>query len=411
MEEHMTARRRFLKATAGAAALFGGLRYIPAANAAGMPARAALPGGAMESGVLEALPGKLPLIKKSFRPPNFETPVRLLGSAYTPNDAFFVRYHLAAIPEVALAGWKLDIGGEAVEKPLQLDMAQLRREFETVELAAVCMCSGNRRGFSEPHVPGVQWGHGAIGNAKWRGVRLRDLLNKAGLKKEAVEIVFDGADGAVLDKTPDFVKSLPAWKAMDENTLVAFQMNGEDLPRWNGFPARLVVPGWTATYWMKHLTSVSAVTQPYKGFWMNPAYRIPKGRFPVIDRFVSQETEANTPITEMVVNSLITGPGEGRVRAGEPVELAGVAWDGGYGISGVEVSEDGGASWRDAVLGADLGRFAWRQWSHRFAPAAGRHTLLVRAFNRAGATQPVELIFNPAGYHNNVVQRLDLEAA
>lgn len=409
----MTQRRQFLKATAGAAALLGGLRHIPWAGAAGLPPRPALPGGAMGSEVLEALPGKLPLIKKSFRPPNFETPVRLLGPDFTPNDAFFVRYHLAAIPEVALAGWKLDIGGEAVERPLQLDMAQLKRDFETVELAAVCMCSGNRRGFSEPHVAGVQWGHGAIGNAKWRGVRLRDLLNKAGLKKEAVEIVFDGADGAVLDKTPDFVKSLPAWKAMDENTLVAFQMNGEDLPRWNGFPARLVVPGWTATYWMKHLTSVSAVTQPYRGFWMNPAYRIPKGKFPVVDRFVSQETESNTPITEMVVNSLITAPApEGRFKAGEAIDISGVAWDGGYGISGVEVSEDGGHSWRDAALGADLGRYAWRRWSHRLGPAAaGRYTILVRAFNRAGATQPVELIFNPAGYHNNVVQRLDVEVS
>lgn len=406
----MNGRREFLKVTAGAA-LIGGLPRIP--MAAGLPAVPTLAGGTVDSGVLEALPGKLPLIKKSFRPPNFETPVRLLGTAYTPNDAFFVRYHLAAIPEVAAADWKLDIGGEAADKRLVLDLAQLKRDFEIVELAAVCMCSGNRRGFSDPHVAGVQWGHGAIGNAKWRGVRLRDLLNKAGLKKDAVEIVFDGADGAVLDKTPDFVKSLPVWKAMDENTLVAFQMNGEDLPRWNGFPARLVVPGWTATYWMKHLTSIQAVAQPYKGFWMNPGYRIPKGKFPVIDRFVSQETESNTPITEMVVNSLITSPAAGeRLKVGEAVDMSGVAWDGGYGIAGVEVSEDAGASWRDAVLGADLGRYAWRQWNHRFsAAAAGRRTLLVRAFSRAGTTQPVELIFNPAGYHNNVVQRLDLEVA
>jgi hypothetical protein len=190
-------------------------------------------------------------------------------------------------------------------------------------------------------------------------------------------------------------------------------MNGEDLPRWNGFPARLVVPGWTATYWMKHLTSVRAVMQPYRGFWMNPAYRIPKGKFPVVDRFVSQESESNTPITEMVVNSLITSPAtDGRFRAGEVIDITGVAWDGGYGITGVEVSQDGGRSWREAALGADLGRYAWRRWSHRFGPAAaGRHTILVRAFNRAGATQPVELIFNPAGYHNNVVQRLDVEVS
>ncbi|HEY5928775.1 MAG TPA: molybdopterin-dependent oxidoreductase [Burkholderiales bacterium] len=409
----MRERRDFLKASAGALLLAQGLRWNPVAAAAELAAAQDLPGGAFEAALLEALPGKLPLIKKSFRPPNFETPVRFFNEAYTPNNAFFVRYHLSGIPQVDLQAWKLDIGGEALEKPLSLGMADLRRDFEVVELAAVCMCSGNRRGFSQPHVPGVQWGHGAIGNAKWRGVRLRDLLTRAGLKKEAVEIVFDAADGPPVEKTPDFVKSLPVWRAMDENTLVAFEMNGEPLPHWNGFPARLVVPGWTATYWMKHLTSVSAVSQPYKGFWMNPAYRIPKGKFPVIDRFVSQETEANTPITEMVVNSLISTPEkEGKCAAGATLNVSGVAWDGGYGITAVEISEDGGSTWRNAQLGADLGRYAWRQWSHGFKPArAGRHTLLVRAFNRAGATQPSELIFNPAGYHNNVVQRVDIEVA
>jgi DMSO/TMAO reductase YedYZ molybdopterin-dependent catalytic subunit len=403
-------RREFLKVAAGAVLLAGGARWPD-----GLAAESTVPGlpaGALESGVLEALPGKLPLIKRSFRPPNFETPVRHLAAAYTSNDAFFVRYHLSAIPAVDPQAWRLAIDGDAVEKPLTLTLADLAK-LEQVEVAAVCMCSGNRRGYSQPHVPGVQWGHGAIGNAKWRGVRLRDLLARAGLKKEAVEIAFDGADGAVLDKTPDFVKSLPVWKAMDENTLVALEMNGEKLPHWNGFPARIVVPGWTATYWMKHLTSITALAQPYQGFWMNPAYRIPKGRFPVIDRFTSQETEANTPITEMVVNSLITSPdGPARARVGEPVDMAGVAWDGGYGISAVEVSEDGGGSWRGAQLGADLGRHAWRQWTYRFAPArTGRQALLVRAFNRAGATQPAELLFNAAGYHNNVVQRADFEVA
>ncbi len=405
----MKTRREFLKVSAGGLLLAGGTRWAGFANAAGD-----LPSGALESAQLDSLPGKLPLIKKSFRPPNFETPVSYFNEAFTPNNAFFVRYHLAGIPEaVDAAQWRLAISGESLEKPLELTYENLTRDFETVELAAVCMCSGNRRGFSQPHVPGVQWGHGAIGNAKWRGVRLRDVLNKAGLKKDAVEIVLGGADGPVFDKTPDFVKSIPVWKAMDENTLVAFAMNGEKLPHWNGYPARIVVPGWTATYWMKHVTTISAISQPFKGFWMNPAYRIPKGKFPVIDRFVSQETEANTPITEMVVNSLITSPDNGKkVRPGEAVTVAGVAWDGGYGIATVEVSEDEGKIWQTAQLGADLGRYSWRQWSHRFTPAhPGRHAVLARAINRAGATQTFELIFNAAGYHNNVVQRVEIEAA
>jgi DMSO/TMAO reductase YedYZ molybdopterin-dependent catalytic subunit len=409
----MKSRREFLKVSAGGLLLAGGTRWVEFANAAGDFGPASLPAGTLESAQLGSLPGKLPLIKKSFRPPNFETPVSYFNDAFTPNNAFFVRYHLSGIPEVDAAQWKLAIGGESLEKPLELTYENLTRDFEVIEVAAVCMCSGNRRGLSQPHVPGVQWGHGAIGNAKWRGVRLRDLLNKAGLKKDAVEIVLGGADSPVLDKTPDFVKSLPVWKAMDENTLVAFAMNGEKLPHWNGYPARIVVPGWTATYWMKHVTSISAIAQPFKGFWMNPAYRIPKGKFPIIDRFISQETEANTPITEMVVNSLITSPDNGKkVRPGEAVTIAGVAWDGGYGIATVEVSEDEGKSWQGVQMGADLGRYSWRQWSHRFTPARpGRHAVLTRATNRAGATQTFDLIFNPAGYHNNVVQRIEIEAA
>ena len=404
----MKTRREFLKVSAGGLLLAGGIRSAGWADAANE-----LPAGANETGRLVSLPGKLPLIKKSFRPPNFETPVSYFNEAFTPNNAFFVRYHLAGIPQaIDAAHWRLGVSGESLDNPLELTYENLTRDFETVELAALCMCSGNRRGFSQPHVPGVQWGHGAIGNAKWRGVRLRDVLNKAGLKKDAVEIVLGGADGPVLDKTPDFVKSIPVWKAMDENTLVAFAMNGEKLPHWNGYPARIVVPGWTATYWMKHVTTISAIAQPFKGFWMNPAYRIPTGKFPVIDRFVTQETETNTPITEMVVNSMITSPEGGRkVRSGEPVTVAGVAWDGGYGIATVEVSVDEGKNWQTAQLGADLGRYAWRQWSHRFAPArAGRHAVLARAINRAGATQTFELIFNPAGYHNNVVQRIEIDA-
>jgi DMSO/TMAO reductase YedYZ molybdopterin-dependent catalytic subunit len=289
-------------------------------------------------------------------------------------------------------------------------LEDLKRDFEQVEVAALCLCSGNRRGLSVPHVAGVQWGHGAMGNARWRGVRLRDVLNKVGVKKDALEVAFDGADSPVLDKTPDFVKSIPTWKALDENTLIAFEMNGQPLPHWNGYPARIVVPGWTATYWMKHVTSIQLLAEPLKGFWMNPAYRIPKGKFPIIDRFVSQETETNTPITEMVVNSLILSPGDGTsVARGRTVDVSGVAWDGGYGIVSVEVSQDFGASWRAARLDVDLGRYSWRQWSYPFtSEAAGATTLLTRATNKVGATQTRELIFNPAGYHNNVQQRLRL---
>jgi DMSO/TMAO reductase YedYZ molybdopterin-dependent catalytic subunit len=370
------------------------------------PLAAGLPQGAYDSASLEALPGKRPLIKLTTRPPNFETPVSYFASPITPNDAFFVRYHLAGIPaRIDVQQWKVDIGGDGAGTPFQLGMADLQN-YEQVEITAVCQCSGNRRGLSTPHVPGVQWGLGAMGNAVWRGPRLKDVLAKAGLRPGVTEIVFNGADTAPLTSTPDFAKSLPLLKAMDENTIIAIQMNGEPLPHFNGFPARLIVPGWTATYWMKHLVSIQAVMKPFDGFWMKGAYRIPTGMFPTVQRFASQENDTNTPITEMVVNSLITAPGEGsRVRLGELVNVAGIAWDGGYGIRSVAVSIDGGMSWRDATLGNDPGRFAFRPWSYRFtADTAGTRTVLARATNRVGETQVDTLIFNPAGYHNNVVR-------
>ena len=204
-----------------------------------------------------------------------------------------MRYHLADIPTaIDAAAWKIKVGGEGATSAVELGLDELRNGFEPVEIAAVCQCSGNRRGFSEPHVPGVQWGIGAMGCAVWKGARLKDVLAKAGLRKEAVEIVFDGADGPVLNKTPDFIKSLPVWKALDENTLIAYAMNGAPLPHWNGAPVRLVVPGWTATYWMKHLVSIEAATKPFAGFWMKSAYRIPTGKFPIVQHFETQMTAA-----------------------------------------------------------------------------------------------------------------------
>ena len=407
-------RRHFLSASAGGVALAAvtPLRALAAAPDLGP---AALPSGTLEASTLAALPGKVPLIKKTWRPPNFETPTAYFNEPFTPNDAFFVRYHLAGIPEaIDPATWRLQVGGPAVDKPLSLDLNQLRRDFEQVEIAAFCMCSGNRRGLSDPHVAGVEWGNGAMGNARWKGVRLKDVLERAGVKAGALEVVADGADGSVLDKTPDFVKSIPVWKALDEGTLIALEMNGEPLPHWNGFPARLLVPGWTATYWMKHLTSLNVVTEPFKGFWMATAYRIPKGKFAVVDRFLSQESDTTTPITEMVVNSLITNVRDGSVLpGGKPIIVRGVAWDGGFGMRLVEVSLDGGRSWREADLGPDLGRYAWRQWSFPIAsPRAGdQYTVLAKATNRIGGSQTFELVFNPAGYHNNVVQPVNIKIA
>jgi DMSO/TMAO reductase YedYZ molybdopterin-dependent catalytic subunit len=409
-------RRQLLRQVgAGAAALGAPGLLSQLASAQQKPALVSgLPSGVYDTAILDALPGKKPLIKLTYQPPNYETPVAYFKDAITPNDAFFVRYHLAGIPDrIDPKTWRLKIGGEAAASAYELTLEELQSGFEQVETTAVCQCSGNRRGLSQPHVAGVEWGVGAMGNAVWRGVRLKDLLAKARLRREALELVLNGADGPVLDRTPDFVKSIPLWKGLDDNTIIAHQMNGQPLPHYNGFPARLILPGWTATYWMKHLVSVEAVTKPFDGFWVKSAYRIPTGKFPIVQHFESQITAVNEPITEIVVNSLIAFPPYGQqVRVNQPVEIAGIAWDGGYGIRRVEVSVDSGEAWQEAAVGPDLGRFAFRAWSFRFTPPSpGKHTIIARASNIIGQTQADRLIFNPAGYHNNVPLPLMITAA
>jgi len=412
----MTDRRRFLKNMAGLTVMGSAGILLPRTGFGAVPGdNPDLASGTREASVLDALPGKKPLIKRTFRAPCYETPVNYFNEVFTPNDAFFVRYHLSNIPPVTAQDWRLRIGGESIDKTFELTFADLTnpKNFEHVEIAAVCQCSGNRRGLNIPHVAGVEWAYGAMGNAMWKGVRLRDVLAKAGIKKDALEVVLNGTDRGVLDKTPDFVKSLPMYRALDENTIIAFEMNGQPLPFWNGYPARLVVPGWTATYWTKHISDISVVAKPFDGFWMKTAYRIPQGKFPIVARFISQETEVNTPITEMVVNSLITNIHDGQhFRPGQPVEVKGLAWDAGYGIQMVEVSIDGGRSWRDAELSKDYGRFSWRQWGFRFKPEMkGSYGIMAKATNRSGNTQTFELIRNPAGYHHNVVQKVDIVVA
>jgi len=401
MYKREATRRSLLQAAASGLLLAGG-------SGVTRLARAGLLAGTIDSQVLDTLPGKAPLLKHSFRPPNYESPVEYLSDAITPNDRFFVRWHLANIPQVDAASWRLKVGGDALLQPFELTLEQLRQEFDPVEVVAVCQCAGNRRGLCEPHVAGVQWGDGSVGNARWKGVRLKDILTRAGLKAEAIEVAFNGADSPVVEQTPDFVKSLPVWKALDDNTLIAYEMNGSALPHWNGFPARLIVPGWVGTYWVKQVISINAQTQPLKSFWMNTAYRVPKGKYPAVDRFLSQESETSTPITDIDVLSLMTNLSEGqRFRTGAPRVIHGIAWDAGYGIRHVEVSLDEGGSWQSATLGADLGRFSFRPWQFTFTPRSkGELTVIARAMNAQGIVQTESWIANPAGYRNNVVQKV-----
>jgi hypothetical protein len=258
----------------------------------------------------------------------------------------------------------------------------------------------------------VQWSVGAMGCAHWRGARLQDVLNRVRLKPEALEVRFHGSDHGPLDDTPIFRKSLPIARAMDPNTLIAWEMNGAPLPLPNGFPARIIVPGWTATYWMKHVSDIEITAHADDGFWMQKAYRVPRNLFPAAAPFPSQDNAQSSAVTDIVVNSLITEPVEGaHIRAGD-FEVKGIAWDGGSGIQQVEVSVDDGKTWQAAKLGKDLGPFAFRPWLFPIARTMrGEVALRVRATANSGAAQPDKLVFNPAGYHNNAVRTVRVVAA
>jgi DMSO/TMAO reductase YedYZ molybdopterin-dependent catalytic subunit len=394
-------RRREVMAGLGAAAL-----AARAARGEGLALDPLLPEGTRAEAVMAALPDKDELVKLTYRPPNYETPASAFVQAVTPNRLFFVRYHLAGIPDLAelkSQPWTVRVGGDAALRPTEISLDSLRRDFDAVEIEAVNQCSGNRRGLCEPHVPGVQWGPGAMGSAVWRGVRLHDVLARAGLRREAVEIAFAGADGPVMPVTPPFRKSLPLARAKDEDVILAYAMNGADLPHYNGYPLRLVVPGWTGTYWMKHLREIEIRSQPLDSFWMRKAYRVPKDMFPVDLPFGTQADPTTVPITEIVVNSLIANLADGDRRPASGFSVQGVAWDRGHGIARVEVSADGGKSWKDAALGADRGRYGFRGFAADTGPLQpGTALIMARATSASGETQATALKRNPGGYHNNV---------
>ena len=386
----MNTRRAFLASASGLAlAAFAG----PLRAESGALGPDSLPAGTLGASELSALPGKAPLIKKTWRPPNFETPVSYLREAFTPNDAFFVRYHVAAVPEIAAHQWRLEVAGDALDKPHTFTLGQLRSEFESVEVNALCQCSGNRRGLFDPHVPGVQWGYGAMGNARWRGVRLRDVLVRAGLSKTAVEIVLDGADGAVLPATPDFVKSIPAWKAMDENTLLAYEMNGEPLSPDHGAPFRIIVPHWYAVASVKWLKRIDVLTEPYTGEFQTGHY------------MYEWPDRPHESVDLMRVRARITDPAPASTINVGTRTVRGKAWSGAGPVTRVDVSLTGEGDWHAAQLEPPKGPYQWQDWSFDWeATDVGRHTLRARATDAAGNVQPEVPPWNRLGYGNNAIE-------
>ncbi len=357
---------------------------------------------------LVAYPQKRPLIRLTSRPPQLETPMSVFAEgAITPNDAFFVRYHLAGSPpsRELLGGdaFRLSVEGH-VQSPLSLGVAELARRFETAAVVAVNQCSGNGRGLFQPRVPGGQMGNGAMGCARWEGVRLSDVLKAAGVKPGARQVLLDGLDKPPTPGIPDFVKALEMDQAVDPEILLATRMNGEPLPWLNGYPLRVVVPGHYGTYWIKHLHRVTVVDADYKGYWMDPAYRIPDD--PCAHVEPGTKPRHTVPISRFNVRSFITSLMDGsRVPSGRTTLLRGIAFDGGAGIREVVVSDDEGRTWRAAELGRDHGRHAFREWTLAWTPpGTGDRVLWARATNRLGQSQPLEPLWNPAGYMRNVVE-------
>ncbi|MBM3108869.1 molybdopterin-dependent oxidoreductase [Pseudomonas sp. V1] len=350
-------------------------------------------------------PQKRPLTLVTTRPPHLETPFAVFNEGpITPNDAFFVRYHLANFPtSIDPDTYRLTIKG-SVQTPLSLSLAELKALAEPVEVVAVNQCSGNSRGFSMPRVFGAQLGNGSMGNARWLGVPLKAVLEKAGVKADARQVTFRGLDKPVLASTPEFIKALDIGHALGGEPMIAWSMNGTDLPFLNGYPIRLVVPGYFGTYWVKHLSEIEVLDHTYDGFFMAKGYRVPDNDCLCI---APGTTAAQTkPISKMPVRSFITSVKQGDVLPLDtPVVLKGIAFDGGDGINTVQLSVDGGKSWREAQLGQDLGRFSFREWTLPVTFAhKGATQLMVRATNRAGEMQPLRADWNPGGYRRHVVE-------
>jgi DMSO/TMAO reductase YedYZ molybdopterin-dependent catalytic subunit len=396
-------RRRFL-AAAGAATL------APLTAVAENIIKLPLPGGSDERAITTAFPQKGALILQRTRPPLLETPMEVFDrSIFTPNDQFYVRWHWAGIPnEIDVNSFRLAVHRH-VNRKLSLSLNELLA-LPQMELVAVNQCSGNSRGYFEPRAPGAQWSHGAMGNARWTGVSLKTVLDRAGVKAGAVAVRFSGMDEAVLPDAPKLMKSLAVDHARDGEVMLAYAMNGEQLPLLNGFPLRLIVPGWYSTYWVKTLNDIEVLDQPDTNYWMKTAYTIPDT--PHASVRPGETGFESVPINRMVPRSLITNikPGD-RLAAGVPALARGIAFGGDIGVARVDFSGDGGKSWQQAQLGKDEGKYSFRQWQIPFTPAAGEQVLLARCTSSTGETQPDTPNWNPSGFMRNVTEQTPVVGA
>ncbi len=359
--------------------------------------------GALALGLSQAGEAAEPFLVRSSRPQDLEPSPADLDADFTPNDVFFVRIHFGPPSMRIKEGWALRLDG-LVAGPVALSLAALDR-LPQYELPAVLQCSGNGRAFVRPPVPGAQWARGAVGQALWKGPRLRDVLAHAGLRPGARYVHLLGFDLPPMLTTPRFLRSIPLERAMHETTLVATRMNGEPLPHLHGGPARLVVPGWAGDHWVKWLREITVARDDAPGFYMQVAYRMPRGPVQPGQKI---DPADETPVQELLVKSLFTRPTAGaRLGAGVPVEIRGVAFAGMQGVQRVELSIDG-SPWFDARLAPPGSLGSWQRFRAPWTPAVGRHTLRVRATDSRGVMQPEVSGWNPGGYLWNGIDVIEV---
>jgi DMSO/TMAO reductase YedYZ molybdopterin-dependent catalytic subunit len=377
---------------------------------ADQPVRLPLAGGPQERPMTHDFPQKGSMILQRTRPPLLETPMEVFDrGVFTPNDQFYVRWHWAVIPTSVDAGaFRLAVRGH-VNQVLSLSIGDLLK-MPRVELAAVNQCSGNSRGFFSPRVPGAQWAHGAMGNARWTGVLLRDVLDRAGVRPGAVQVRFNGLDEPVVPEAPDFRKSLDVEHARDGEVMIAFAMNGEQLPLLNGFPLRLIVPGWYSTYWVKMLSDIEVLDRADDNYWMATAYTIPDT--PHANITPGQTGVKMVPISRMVPRSFFTNVTDGAaLPAGAGAAIRGIAFGGDAGVAKVELSMDDGRTWQPATLDEDYGKYSFRRWQTNIPQLTeGPHSLMVRCTNLSGDVQTAMPNWNNSGFMRNVVETIHITA-
>ncbi len=341
------------------------------------------------------------------RPPQLETPLKIFRQDITPNEYFFVRWHLSQIvTKIDIDTFRLYIGG-AVDKRLSLSMEDLKTKFAPDSIVALAICAGNSRSTFNPKVPGGQWCNGAMGNAKWKGVKLKDILAMAGVKNGAFDVSFQGMDKGALPGVPDFVKSLDINHAIDGEVMVAYEMNGEPIPMLNGYPLKLVVPGWYATYWVGSLNSINVLTDTFSGFWMKKAYQVPDN--PAINESKDSLAKTTVPISKINLHSIFVEPdADESVSANKQCLVEGLAFNDGSGIQKVELSLDDGKTWTATKLDADIGKYSWRRWRYDWLPkTSGIYHLCVRATDNNGHTQSNNQ-WNRSGYARGFIEHLEV---